>query len=124
MARACELTGKKVQYGHMVSHSNIKTNRRFEPNLQVVSLYSEALKKSISMRISAHALRSVEHNGGLDSFLLTAKSHNLPLAAQKLKRQVRKAAAAPAKAAAPKKAKKPTAVKKTAAKKAKAKKAE
>lgn len=123
MARACELTGKKVQYGHMVSHSNIKTNRRFEPNLQVVSLYSEALKKSISMRISAHALRSVEHNGGLDSFLLTAKSHNLPLGAQKLKRLVKKAAGAPA-AAAPKKAKKPTAVKKTAAKKAKAKKAE
>lgn len=117
MARQCELTGKKVQYGHMVSHSNIKTNRRFEPNLQVVSLYSEALKKSISLRISTHALRSVEHNGGLDGFLLTAKSHNLPLDAQKLKRQVKKAAGIVK--TAPNKHKKTISPKKAAAKKAK-----
>lgn len=91
MARACDLTGKKVQYGHKVSHSNIKTNRRFEPNLQVVSLYSEALKKYVSLRVAANTIRSVDHNGGLDNFLLTAKAHNLAPEGVKLRRAVKKA---------------------------------
>ena len=91
MSRECELTGKKVLYGHKVSHSNIKTNRRFEPNLQVVSLYSDALKKSISLRVAANTIRSVDHNGGLDNFLVTAKANNLTVEAAKLRRDVKKA---------------------------------
>ena len=90
MSRQCDLTGKKVQYGHKVSHSNIKTNRRFEPNLQVVSLYSDALKKSISLRIATSTIRSVDHNGGLDNFLVTAKAHSLTPDAAKMRRDIKK----------------------------------
>lgn len=108
MARACDLTGKKVQYGHKVSHSNRKSNRRFEPNLQVVSLYSDLLKKYVSLRVAANTLRSVDHNGGLDNFLLTAKAANLTCDAAKLRRQLKRAVAenptsAPKKPAAKKK---------------------
>jgi large subunit ribosomal protein L28 len=91
MSRECELTGKKVLYGHKVSHSNRKSSRRFEPNLQVVSLYSETLKKNISLRVAANTIRSVDHNGGLDAFLVTAKAHNLTVEAAKLRRDIKKA---------------------------------
>ena len=105
MSRECELTGKKVLYGHKVSHSNIKTNRRFEPNLQVVSLYSDALKKHISLRVAASTIRSVDHNGGLDGFLVTAKALSLTPEAVKLRRQIKKTLGdtfVPKKKAAPK----------------------
>jgi large subunit ribosomal protein L28 len=96
MARRCELTGKTVMSGNNVSHSNRKTRRRFLPNLQHVSLASEILGKNVSMRITAAGLRSVEHNGGLDGYLLTAKSNSLPpeaLALKRLLRRVQKAKA-------------------------------
>ena len=77
MARRCELTGKQSQFGHNVSHANNRTNRRFVPNLQNVTLYSDALQRSIPLRISTRALRSVQHNGGLDRYLLSRHDHQL-----------------------------------------------
>ena len=101
MSRKCELTGKNAQVGHLVSHSQIKTKRRFEPNLCDVTLLSDTLKKGVRMRISAHALRSVEHRGGLDAFLLKAKNEELSDRMLKLKREIQKAAkAVPAEAEA------------------------
>ena len=73
MSRRCELTGKAVLSGHLVSHSNRKTKRKFLPNLCNVTLLSDTLKRSVRLRISANALRSVEHRGGLDAFLAKAK---------------------------------------------------
>jgi large subunit ribosomal protein L28 len=90
MSRRCELTGKAVQSGNNVSHANNKTRRRFLPNLCQVTLISDALGRSVSLRISAHALRSVEHIGGLDAFLAKAKADDLSPRAQLLKRQVAK----------------------------------
>ncbi len=95
MSRRCELTGKNAQVGHLVSHSQIKTKRRFNPNLCDVTLLSDALKRSVRVRISAHALRSVEHRGGLDAFLLKAKNDELSDRMLKLKREVQKAAKVP-----------------------------
>jgi large subunit ribosomal protein L28 len=86
----CELTGKTRQIGHRVSHSNRKTKRRFLPNLLHVTLMSEALKRSVRLRISANALKTVDHRGGLDAFLLAAKDSELSPRALELKRQVRK----------------------------------
>ncbi len=94
MARRCELTGKGVQSGHNVSHSNIKTNRRFLPNVQKMSLHSEALGQGVRLKISAHALRTVEYRGGLDNFLMQAKNGDLSLKARRVKRAVAKALAA------------------------------
>ena len=91
MARRCELTGKAVQTGHNVSHANNKTKRRFLPNLQSVTLLSDALGRSVRLRISMNALRSVEHRGGLDAFLLKARDEELSPDARELKRQIRKA---------------------------------
>ena len=91
MARRCDLTGKGVLTGNNVSHSNRKTRRRFLPNLQYISLTSEILGKKLPLRITAAGLRSVEHNGGLDGYLLTAKSASLPEEALKIKRALRKA---------------------------------
>jgi large subunit ribosomal protein L28 len=97
MSRRCELTGKAVLTGNLVSHSNRKTRRRFLPNLCRVTLISDALGRSVRLRISAHALRSVEHRGGLDAFLLKARDEELSQKARELKREVAKAgAAAPA----------------------------
>ena len=93
MARRCELTGKETQFGHNVSHSNRKTNRRFAPNLQKVSLQSDALRRSVRLRVSARALRSVQHNGGLDRFLLTTADAKLGKPALRLKRKIKKAIA-------------------------------
>lgn len=86
----CELTGKTRQIGHRVSHSNRKTKRRFMPNLLRVTLISEALNRSVRLRISANALKTVDHRGGLDAFLLAAKDSELSPRALELKRQVLK----------------------------------
>tara|TARA_R100000005_G_scaffold96388_1_gene82838 strand:+ start:3450 stop:3737 length:288 start_codon:yes stop_codon:yes gene_type:complete len=93
MARRCELTGKGVQAGNNVSHANNKTRRRFLPNVQEVRLMSESLGRSFSLKVSAAALRSVEHNGGLDKFLLKSRDENLSTQAQRVKREIRKATA-------------------------------
>jgi large subunit ribosomal protein L28 len=100
MSRRCELSGKNAQVGHLVSHSQIKTKRRFNPNLCDVTLLSDALKRSVRVRISAHALRSVEHRGGLDAFLLKAKNDQLSDRMLKLKREIQKSAGAPVEEAA------------------------
>jgi large subunit ribosomal protein L28 len=88
MAWRCELTGKSRQIGHRVSHSNRKTKRRFLPNLLNVTLMSEALGRSVRLRICANALRTVDHRGGLDAFLLAAKDAELSTRARELKRQI------------------------------------
>jgi large subunit ribosomal protein L28 len=90
MSRRCELTGKGVQTGNLVSHSNRKTRTRFLPNLVNVTLSSEALARSVRLRISAAALRSVEHRGGLDAFLAKAKDEELSQGARALKREIEK----------------------------------
>ena len=90
MSRRCELTGKGVMTGNNVSHANNKTRRRFLPNLCQVSLLSDALGQQVSLRVSAHALRSVEHKGGLDLFLLNASDDQLSQRALKLKRAIAK----------------------------------
>lgn len=90
MSRACELTGKAVMTGNNVSHANNKTRRRFLPNLVNVTLMSEALNQNVRLRISANALRSVEHRGGLDAFLLKADAEELSDRARLLKKQVAK----------------------------------
>ena len=88
MSRRCELTGKMAQTGHKVSHSNRKSKRRFLPNLCNVTLISDALDRSVRLRISADALRSVDHRGGLDAFLLKASDADLAPRALELKRQL------------------------------------
>jgi len=93
MARRCELTGKGVMSGNTVSHAINRTRRRFLPNLVNVSLISDALNRTVKLRISAHALRSVEHRGGLDAFLLKANDDELSLNAQGLKKEIRAALA-------------------------------
>ncbi len=96
MSRRCELTGKGPMVGNNVSHAHNKTRRRFLPNLNDVSLVSEALGKSFKLRISASALRSVDHRGGLDSFLARAKDSELSATALKIKKEIAKAQAAQA----------------------------
>jgi large subunit ribosomal protein L28 len=88
MARRCELTGKGVATGNKVSHSNIKTRRRWLPNLNQVTLQSDALGRSFRFRIAASALRTVDHRGGLDAFLMKARDEELSPRALKVKRQV------------------------------------
>ena len=90
MSRRCELMGKTAQVGHKVSHSNIKTKRRFLPNLLNVTLISDTLGRSVRLRVSAHALKTVDHRGGLDAFLLKANDDDLSIKALELKRQIRK----------------------------------
>ena len=90
MSRTCALTGKKLQFGHNVSHSNRKTNRTFEPNIQPVQLPSEALGRSLRLRVSTRALRTVNKKGGLDAFLLTTADEKLPTEALRIKRAVKK----------------------------------
>ncbi|KHJ55255.1 50S ribosomal protein L28 [Aureimonas altamirensis] len=90
MSRACELTGKAVQSGNNVSHANNKTRRRFLPNLCSVTLISDSLGQRYRLRISANALRSVEHRGGLDAFLMKASEDDLSQRARLLKRQIAK----------------------------------
>jgi len=90
MSRRCELTGKSAQVGHKVSHSNIKTKRRFLPNLLNVTMISDSLGRSVRLRVSANALRSVDHRGGLDAFLAKARNTELSPRALDLKRQIAK----------------------------------
>jgi large subunit ribosomal protein L28 len=90
MSRRCELTGKTALTGHKVSHSNRKTKRRFLPNLCSVTLISDALGRQVRLRISANALRSVDHRGGLDAFLVKASDAELGPSALKLKREIEK----------------------------------
>ena len=88
MSRRCELTGKAVQTGNLVSHSNRKTRTRFLPNLCNVTLISDALGRSVRLRVAAAALRSVEHRGGLDAFLLKAREDDLSQNAKTLRREI------------------------------------
>ena len=90
MSRRCDLTGKGVLVGHKVSHSNIKTKRRFFPNLRSVTLTSDALGRSVRARVSANALRTVDHRGGLDAFLLKAKDDELAPKLLDMKRAIAK----------------------------------
>jgi large subunit ribosomal protein L28 len=90
MSRRCDLTGKTAQVGHKVSHSNRKTKRRFLPNLLNVTLISDQLGRSVKLRVSANALKTVDHRGGLDAFLLKASDDDLSTRALELKRQIRK----------------------------------
>ena len=96
MSRICELTGKGRQTGHNVSHANNKTKRVFLPNLQNVTLLSEKLDRSFKFRVSTHGLRSVEHNGGLDNWLLKTSDEKLSASARKIKRELKKAGEAAA----------------------------
>jgi len=90
MSRRCDLTGKGALVGNKVSHSNRKTKRRFLPNLLNVTMISDALGRSVRLRISANALRTVDHRGGLDAFLLDAKDDRLAPKARLLKRAIAK----------------------------------
>jgi large subunit ribosomal protein L28 len=90
MARRCELTGKGAQVGHKVSHANNKTKTRFLPNLCNVNLISDVMGQGYNFRVSAIALKSVEHAGGLDAFLLRARDEELSLKARRLKTSVEK----------------------------------
>ncbi|MEO0546204.1 MAG: 50S ribosomal protein L28 [Pseudomonadota bacterium] len=90
MSRRCELTGKGVMTGNNVSHANNKTRRRFLPNLVNVTLMSETLEKGFRMRVAASALRTVEHRGGLDAFLMKENEANLSQKASDLRKQVKK----------------------------------
>ena len=94
MSRRCELTGKGVQAGNNVSHAHNKTRRRFLPNLQAKSLLSDALGESIRFRVTPSAMRTVEHNGGLDAYLVKAPNSRLSLEAQMVKRKIIRARAA------------------------------
>lgn len=96
MSRKCELTGKAVLSGNLVSHSNRKTRTRFLPNLCNVTLISDTLERSVRLRIAASALRAVEHRGGLDAFLLKAKDADLSRNALAIKREITKKQAAAA----------------------------
>ena len=96
MSRSCELTGKGVQSGNNVSHANNKTKRKFLPNLCNVTLISDVLGQRFRLRVSAAALRSVEHRGGLDAFLLKAEENELSMRARLLRRQIAKKTAAAA----------------------------
>jgi large subunit ribosomal protein L28 len=88
MSRRCELTGKGAQVGNRVSHSNTKTKRRFLVNLVKVTMMSDALGRSVRLRISTNALKTVDRRGGLDAFLMKAKDDALSVRARDLKRQV------------------------------------
>lgn len=96
MSRRCELTGKGPMTGNNVSHANNKSRRRFLPNLVDVTLASESLGKSYALRISAAALRSVDHRGGLDAFLAKARDEELSSRVLKIKKEIAKAAQAAA----------------------------
>ena len=90
MSRRCELTGKGPMTGNNVSHANNKTRRRFLPNLNEVTLQSEILGRGVKLRISAAALRTVDHRGGLDAFLAKAKDNELSANALKVKKEISK----------------------------------
>ena len=99
MSRRCSITGTGSQFGNKVSHSNHNTRTRFMPNLQHVSLTSEVLGTEVSLRVTAHTLRSIEHNGGLDGYLLNHSATKMTPEAAKLKRQIKRKMAKTQKAA-------------------------
>jgi len=94
MARRCSITGKGAQAGNNVSHANNRSRRRFLPNLQKTSLLSEALGQMVRMRLSTHAIRTIEHKGGLDAFLLGTSDSRLTVEARRIKRRIEKKTAA------------------------------
>ncbi|GGO28393.1 50S ribosomal protein L28 [Gemmobacter aquaticus] len=94
MSRVCELSGKGPMVGNTISHANNKSKRRFLPNLNDVTLLSDVLGQSFKMRVSAAALRTVDHRGGLDAFLAKAKDEELSAKALKIKKDIEKAQAA------------------------------
>ena len=100
MARRCGITGKGVLTGNNVSHANNKTRRRFLPNLQDTSFFSDVLATSIQLRLTVNGIRTIEHNGGLDAFLLGTPNRKLPEEALVLKRRIERAQAKKAAAAA------------------------
>lgn len=91
MARRCSVTGKGTQFGNNVSHANNKSRRRFQPNLQETGLMSDALGGMVRLRLATAAIRSIEHKGGLDAFLLDAKDAVLSLEVRRIKRRIAKA---------------------------------
>ena len=91
MARVCQVTGKAPMVGNNVSHANNKTKRRFLPNLQSTSLLSDALGFPVRLRLSTRAIRTIEHNGGIDAFLLSTPNARLPAEARVWKRRVERA---------------------------------
>lgn len=93
MARRCSITGKGVLTGNNVSHANNKTRRRFLPNLQETSVLSDALGQMVRLKVSTRGLKTIEHNGGLDAFLLGTNDSRLTVEARRLKKRVAKAAA-------------------------------
>lgn len=100
MARRCAFTGKGVMSGNNVSHANNKTRRRFLPNIQQTAIFSDALGRMVRLKLSTRAIRTIEHNGGLDAFLLSTPDRKLGVEAVRLKRTIRKAAEAAKEAAA------------------------
>ncbi len=92
MARRCAITGKGPLVGHNVSHANNKTKRRFLPNLQMISLLSDALGGAVRLRVTPHAIRTIEANGGIDAYLLGMSNAKLPPEARRLKRRIERAA--------------------------------
>ena len=96
MSRVCELTGKGPMSGNKVSHANNKSRRRWLPNLNDVTMHSEALGRSFSFRVSAAGIRSVDHRGGLDAYLAKAKDDELSVNALKVKKELAKLAKAEA----------------------------
>jgi len=92
MARRCAITGRGVQVGHNVSHANNKTKRRFLPNLQTISLLSDALGGAVRLRLTAYGIRTVEANGGIDAYLLGMPDRKLPPEARRLRRRIERAA--------------------------------
>jgi large subunit ribosomal protein L28 len=93
MARRCGITGKGVLTGNNVSHANNRTRRRFLPNLQETSFFSDVLGGQVRLRVSTHGIRTIEHNGGLDAFLLGTPDRKLPQEALTLKRRIERAKA-------------------------------
>ena len=91
MARRCELTGKGVLTGNNVSHAKNRSRRRFLPNIQTVTLLSDSLERGFRLSVSTHAIRSVEHNGGLDPFLLKSRDEALSIKARRIKKGIKKA---------------------------------
>jgi large subunit ribosomal protein L28 len=92
MARRCAITGRGVQVGNNVSHANNKTKRRFLPNLQTISLLSDALGGSVRLRLTVYAIRTIEINGGIDAYLMGMPNRKLPDEARRLKRRIERAA--------------------------------
>jgi large subunit ribosomal protein L28 len=93
MARRCAITGKGVLTGNNVSHANNKTRRRFLPNLQEASLVSDALGQPVRLRLTTNGLKTIEHNGGIDAFLLSVSDAKLSVEARRIKKRIQRAIA-------------------------------